>query len=134
MKEGLNHFPREKFELFSSWLNEYKERGCKVSTAIHSLPEIDELEDKFDLLTISPIFESLSKSGYRSEVDWLTILKDRDLSKMMALGGIHGENVAMLANLKFNSCGAMGVIWNEGDPIYNYKMMQDICTRLVHSS
>lgn len=121
-------------EQLEEWLIEYKERGCKVSTAIHSLPEIDELEDMFDLLTISPIFESISKPGHRSEVDWLTILKDKDLSKMMAIGGVQGENIEKLFSVKFNACGVMGIIWGEGDPIYNFKIMQDICTRLVHSS
>ena len=121
-------------EQLEEWIDEYKERGCKISTAIHSLPEIDELEDRFDLLTVSPIFESISKPGYRSEIDWLTILKERDLSKLMAIGGINGENIEKLFNIKFSACGAMGVIWEEGNPVYNFKIMQDICARLVHSS
>ena len=116
------------------WLDMWKERGCKVSTAIHNLEELEKYQEKFDLLILSPIFESIMKPGYRSELDWLNILKGKDLSKIMAMGGISARNIPLIAPMKFHSCGAMGSIWKEGNPFENYKALKSLCEQHVHSS
>ncbi len=121
-------------EQLAEWISEWKERGCKVSTAIHNMEEFEKYHDHFNLLTVSPVFESLTKPGYRSEIDWLSLLKGKDLSKVMAIGGISSDTIPIIAPMKFNSCGAMGAIWLEGDPIENYQHLKDICEQQIHLS
>lgn len=121
-------------ERLQEWIENWKERGCKISTAIHNVEELENYHDRFDVLTISPIFESISKSGYRPEIDWLSILKNKDLSKAMAIGGISDETIPLIAPLKFKACGVMGAIWEKGDPIENYKILKEVCERTVLSS
>ncbi|MEM7162465.1 MAG: thiamine phosphate synthase [Bacteroidota bacterium] len=121
-------------EQLDEWLSQWKERGCKVSTAIHNMDEFDRFYSRFNLLTVSPVFESIMKPGYRSEIDWLRILKDRELSKVMAIGGVSVDTIRHIAKLNFGACGAMGAIWKEGIPFENYKKLKNICEQEVHSS
>ncbi|NND77980.1 MAG: thiamine phosphate synthase [Flavobacteriales bacterium] len=118
-------------EQLQEWVNGWKERGCKISTAIHNIEELERYLQDFDVLTISPIFESISKSGYRPEIDWLTILKGRDLSKAMAIGGISEETIPIIAPYGFKACGVMGAIWEEGDAVENYKKIKEVCEQHV---
>ena len=121
-------------EQLQDWIKVWKERGCKISTAIHDVEELERFQGDFDVLTISPIFESISKSGYRPEIDWLAILKNKDLSKAMAIGGISADTIPMIAPYGFKACGVIGALWEEGDAIENFKKLQEICAQSVSSS
>jgi len=121
-------------EQLAEWLEQWKERACKVSTAIHNIEEFERFYKDFNLLTVSPVFESIMKPGYRSEIDWVSLLKEKDLSKVMAIGGISAETIPLIAPMKFGACGAMGAIWKEGNPLENYQQLKSVCEQTVHSS
>jgi thiamine-phosphate pyrophosphorylase len=89
--------------------------GC-LSAACHSLEEVAAQKSKVDYLFLSPIFDSISKKGYKSgflpevlEGAHINGLIDK---KVMALGGISPERIPQLATWGFGGVALLGDVWN----------------------
>ena len=90
--------------------NGYKTRSC------HSLEEVKRYKDEYDYLFLNPIFDSISKIGYRAgfhkeelqEASKKGIIDER----VVALGGVTLESIAYLKGLKFGGVAMIGGIYN----------------------
>lgn len=81
-----------------------------VSKSIHSLEELKEYSN-YDYLTLSPIFDSISKPGYTSRFI-LKELKDRITGKrIVALGGVTPSKFELLKNTGFIGAAMLGYYW-----------------------
>lgn len=85
--------------------------NIRLSCSTHSFTEALDMEKlQFSYYFLSPIFDSISKKGYRSNYS----LSDIDLflkraKKCVALGGINSENIEKLTN--FYSVALLGAVW-----------------------
>ncbi|MCH5237705.1 MAG: thiamine phosphate synthase [Muribaculaceae bacterium] len=88
--------------------NQYAPLGVSsVSKSIHSLKEIEEWKD-YDYMTLSPIFDSISKQGYKSSFD-LTELKSLIEGKnLIALGGVSPNKFNLLKYYGFKGAALLG--------------------------
>lgn len=86
-----------------------------VSRSCHSLEEISRYKGECDYLTLSPIFNSISKQGYMAafEPEQLAAARDSGLidSRMMALGGVTLENIPRVRELGFGGVAILGDVW-----------------------
>lgn len=86
-----------------------------VSRSCHSLEEISRYKGECDYLTLSPIFNSISKQGYMAafEPGQLAAARDSGLidSRMMALGGVTLENIPRVRELGFGGVAILGDVW-----------------------
>ncbi len=82
-----------------------------VSRSCHSLLEIT-LCGKMQYVTISPVFDSISKEGYKSKYNLEEIADFAKEKKVVALGGVQPHLFPTLK--KFGFCGAamLGFVWN----------------------
>lgn len=84
--------------------------AASVSSSIHSIKELENLEN-MEYVTLSPIYDSISKPGYTSPFN-LDIL---DLSpyrhKIVALGGINPSHFLLLKKKGFSGAALLGYIW-----------------------
>lgn len=93
------------------------------STSCHAMSEADGAE--CDYLFLSPIFDSISKQGYRSPYQmeelqgWLSERKTS--AKIVALGGVDASNVKQAYELGFDGVALLGALWNGNNVIENYK-------------
>lgn len=80
-------------------------KAVNVSKSCHSPEEIDE---SLDYCFISPVFDSISKDGYKASfyLDLLS-LKIRD-KKVIALGGVTPEKFPILKSLGFYGAALLG--------------------------
>lgn len=83
---------------------------------IHALNELDKMPFKgWSYCFISPVFDSISKKGYKAAVD----LDDNKLKstnaehKMIALGGVTPDNFKKLYDLKFAGAALLGYLWSQ---------------------
>ena len=88
--------------------------GC-ISRSCHSLQEVEQWKPKCTYVTLSPIFDSVSKEGYQSAFT-LHQLKgacSKGLidEKVVALGGITSDNIRQLRTMGFGGCAVLGTIW-----------------------
>lgn len=85
-------------------------------TAIHGRAELDILRGMShlpDLVLLSPVFDSISKTGYRGRYeseDMASILAESEFP-MLALGGITPQRYAQCAAMGFAGVALLGNIW-----------------------
>ena len=89
---------------------------ASISRSCHSIPEVEMYKDQYHYLTLSPIFDSISKQGYKaafSESELKSAIEKGIINQqVIALGGIDSSNIHQLATMGFGGAAVLGVIWN----------------------
>lgn len=83
-----------------------------LSRSCHSIAEVAESND-VDYVTLSPIFDSISKSGYKSAFSPadLSFLKEKHNTLVIALGGITPKNALIAKRLGFDGIAVLGSLF-----------------------
>ena len=83
----------------------------------HSFEEVKRYKDEYDYLFLSPIFDSISKIGYKSAFSKEQLLKASEEGiideKVVALGGITFDKIPFLEELGFGGVAMSGGIYGE---------------------
>ena len=99
----------EKFKLGGIHLNSRNPlKNCdkySCSISLHSLNEVKDAID-FDYFFISPVFDSISKKGYKAAFDYVELSNQIKGKKAVALGGVSPDKIPFLKSLGFHG-GAM---------------------------
>lgn len=86
-----------------------------VSRSCHSLEEISRYKGECDYLTLSPIFNSISKQGYMAAFGPWQLAAARDSGlidrRVIALGGVTLENIPRVKELGFGGVAILGDVW-----------------------
>lgn len=85
----------------------------KLSRSCHTIDETIEI-DRYEYVTLSPICDSISKAGYKSDFtteNLTTIPKD----KIIALGGITPERLDYVTQYPFVGIAVLGYLFNAKD-------------------
>ena len=77
------------------------------SASIHSLEETEKWPEA-DYLLLSPIYDSISKPGYRSRFSLRELTGDPRLSRIIALGGITSRRLEELRQAGFRGAAMLG--------------------------
>lgn len=90
-------------------------QGIK-SKSCHSFDEVDQAVGPYQYLFLSPIFNSLSKSGYTAAFAYDELKEylqhaNRKHTKIIALGGIQANNIAQAHQLGFDGIAILGSLW-----------------------
>jgi thiamine-phosphate pyrophosphorylase len=93
-------------------------KNLQISTSVHHLEEPITL--KYNYVFLSPVFDSISKEGYKSNFDPQNIkeyLKELKMNsnhpEIIALGGIEENKIEKIIDLGFEGLALMGTIWND---------------------
>jgi len=91
----------------------------------HSFEELKKLENR-EIILLGPIFDSISKHGYKSKfskdelktgiANWRALAPENNKIKLYALGGIEAENICELEGLGFDGAAVLGAVWNHANP------------------
>lgn len=129
-KFGINrlHFTEAKRKQTSTKiLVDLKESGNILSTSIHHVAEYADLSECFAYVFFGPVFNSISKQGYTSNIDKdfkIPLLKN--YPKAIAIGGITGKNLSEALNMQFDGVAALGTIWQQPEEsITQFKTLQE---------
>lgn len=83
-----------------------------ISRSCHSLSEIRQYRDSCSYLFLSPIFDSISKTGYCSHFTPDQLQASGLINnQVMALGGVDSTHVPLLRQLHFGGAALLGDIW-----------------------
>lgn len=90
-----------------------------ISTSVHDIETFNELSDDWEYAFISPVFPSISKKGYGENSNILNEIKKQNNSnvKLIALGGIHENNVSGVFNSRVDGVALLGAIWESNNPL-----------------
>lgn len=95
------------------------------STSVHEIEIFNRLPEYYRYAFIGPVYESISKPGYRpatSFTDQLPERSNRDIA-LVALGGINLHTMQMLVDKDFQDLGVLGSIWCRENPVYAWQQM-----------
>ncbi|MFY9153100.1 MAG: thiamine phosphate synthase [Prolixibacteraceae bacterium] len=98
-----------------------------LSVSFHSPEEIQKSELQFDYGFLSPVFDSISKEGYKSRFnpDELKLfLKDRK-EKIIALGGMDEDKIEIVKKLGFSGIALLGAVWQNENPVGKFKRIKE---------
>ncbi|WP_304382356.1 thiamine phosphate synthase [uncultured Duncaniella sp.] len=86
-----------------------------VSRSCHSIEEVDKYYGECQYVTLSPIFDSISKKGYVSKFN-LDGIKSKIIGKnVIALGGVTPENLHEVKDVGFSGAAMLGCVWKDID-------------------
>lgn len=92
------------------------------SKSCHSIIEANEAV--CDYLFLSPIFDSISKQGYKAAFNNIELekwLHERNGSaKIVALGGVDATNIRQAQQMGFDNVALLGAVWKNNNAIENY--------------
>ena len=80
-----------------------------VSRSCHTIEEIESFSN-LDYLTLSPIFDSISKQGYKSQFN-SNILKNANLKNVYALGGVTFSRLSEIEEYGFKGAAMLSEAW-----------------------
>jgi thiamine-phosphate pyrophosphorylase len=90
--------------------------NVRLSKSYHHGDGLDDLNE-YNYAFLSPIFDSISKSGYNSAFscdELTTILSDKICKdKLVALGGISEKNIEMVKEIGFTGFAVLGYLFND---------------------
>ncbi|MCI8998027.1 MAG: thiamine phosphate synthase [Muribaculaceae bacterium] len=92
-----------------------------ISQSCHSIEEVKKcasLPSKYSYVTLSPIFDSISKKGYKSGFDINSLEKLSEISSLpvIALGGVTFERLPELSRYNFSGFAMLGSLpWGDAD-------------------
>lgn len=93
----------------------HNQRSC------HSLEDVLERKLMFDYIFLSPIFDSISKRGYRAAFSEATLREARDSGiideRVVALGGVTMGHLTIVRQLGFGGAAFLGDVWQYSSDI-----------------
>lgn len=102
------------------------------SRSLHRIQDLATRSRGWDYVFLSPVFPSISKSGYQS--DWsdaelktaLERARADTSARFCALGGVNRETAAMAQSIGFDAIVLHGALWQSSDPVYAYQCIQEV--------
>lgn len=86
-----------------------------VSRSCHSFSELSEYASICDYMFLSPVFDSISKQGYRSHFSIEDIRANACAGavndRVFALGGVSPENIRQVSEAGFGGAAVLGYLW-----------------------
>jgi len=91
----------------------------RISESCHTFSEV--VDSKANYCFLSPIFDSISKKGYRSSFteESLKNASERGIisKRVIALGGVRPNDISFLSSLNFGGVAILGGIWNSENAV-----------------
>ncbi|WP_207429789.1 thiamine phosphate synthase [Pedobacter sp. SYSU D00535] len=107
---GESQRKRLKLQDFA-WLRDLR---YTLSTSVHEVKDLKNLQTIFDYAFFSPVFDSISKPGYKGRTAAGFSLQESDkVLEVIGLGGIHAENILQLKEMNFDGAAVLGSLWTE---------------------
>ena len=138
--KGIHLSAKTKKERFKTW---FKIRSIKrknpwitISTSLHSINDLDQYDDLYDYVFLSPIFDSITSKDYQSgfkEFNLSSAVR-RSNYKVVALGGVNNHNIKNAFNMGFWGCAFLGTIWTNESPKEKFEGIKEICNSFKNQS
>jgi len=127
---GLENLFLRKPNLSKDWIlginSKWHKKILPWQGSAHSFEELKEMENR-EIALIGPVFDSISKQGYKSKFSKeelkAGISQWHGRAKLYALGGINAKNICELKELGFDGAAVLGGVWNDADPVAAFSML-----------
>lgn len=108
------HYMKNNPDKLSDWHKQAQQQAMTVSSSKHQLQELVKLEMPYNYVFLSPVFDSISKEGYKSSFEELqSIEKYKSTTQLIALGGISLNKIDQVKRMGFDGAAVLGTIWQQ---------------------
>lgn len=114
-------------------LEKNKKDGMIYSTSIHSVKEYRNLPSFFSYTFLGPVFNSISKPGYKAKMHDISLLEDKRDIRLIGLCGVTAENCQQVFSMGFDGAAVSGTIWKSGQPIDEFSKIKKNVLYTPHS-
>lgn len=127
----VHYFPEllESFQLKGWHFSPFRpvESNIKpVSASAHSPEELSEFAQYYSYVFCSPLFDSISKPGYKG-IPWDIRHEPESVkSKAVALGGISELTIPVARTRGFHNFAVLGSAWNAPDPVFSMQQLSKL--------
>jgi len=111
-----------------------KEQRGVISSSAHSIAEFIAMDRPWTQIFISPVFDSISKTGYRKAPHLLEMGSITRQGQLIALGGISDRNIGLIKRKGFDGAGLLGYIWLTTNPLSNYINLKHLVDERTYES
>ncbi|WP_379023134.1 thiamine phosphate synthase [Parapedobacter deserti] len=101
-----------------------------ISCSTHTPAEVAAVAGLADRAFISPVFNSISKKGYRSNAALLAVPKPEGKTRWVALGGITPARLHAVHRHGYRNAALLGYIWEGEHPQQRFQACQAVAARL----
>jgi len=107
--------------------------NLKVSAGFHTLSELKEHSGRYDYVFLSPVFDSISKVGYKNTFNDISLRETIASSsyRVIALGGVNEDKIIPAMEMGFAGVAVLGSVWKSKDPVERFNQIQTRCRQLV---
>lgn len=107
--------------------------GIEITTGFHTIGSLKNDNSKYSYVFLSPVFDSITKIGYRSTFNEDSLIKmiGKSSYNVIALGGVDEDKISKAHELGFYGVALMGSIWKSKDPVEKFKRIQQLCSTNV---
>ena len=133
--QGLHFGEATRANITGEQLNKWQQKGWLLSTSIHSVDTLHVASNNWNQLLLSPVFDSISKQGYRAAFEEsFRLNKDRFKGNVLALGGINYITAGKARDMQFDGIALLGAIWgNPENALSEFCRIRDIWRKNKHS-
>ncbi len=111
----------------------------KTATSFHSWDEIMGNEFRYQYVFISPVFDSISKPGYKAGIglEGARATKQNLASRnkycpaIIGLGGVGPDQISILHQNGFDGAAMLGAIWDSKDPLAAFLQAKKVISELI---
>ena len=129
------HFPEKERKMTSAQiLQNLKSDHFLLSTSAHDLAETENISPYFDYTFFGPVFNSISKFGYKSALqEDFTLKNETRKVKIMALGGIDHTNLHKVRKMNFDGAAILGALWTDpGKAVETFRKISGLASGLFN--
>ncbi|MBI1837300.1 MAG: thiamine phosphate synthase [Flavobacteriia bacterium] len=130
---GINrlHFKEvDRLKLKESDFEKMKNSGMIYSTSVHSKEDYFQLNGVFNYAFYGPVFESISKPGYKPEKEVDFKFKNEKTTKLIGIGGITINNYRQVFEKGFDGIALCGTIWEAENQLTTFESINNECQKI----
>lgn len=119
------HLPEKKRNSTGAIRSLLRKKIKIVSTSFHSIEEISRSRRKYEYIFLSPVFDSISKKGYKKNFSIEDIRSELSSlqQNIIALGGVSNKNITTLKDARFKGAATIGYVWDSKTPIKKFQTL-----------
>lgn len=119
---GIHLKERERIDLGSMlphFAAQLKNKSKTVSSSFHELNDLKSLDYRLDYCFLSPVFDSISKTGYKGKN-----FKVHNINQsVIALGGVDLKSIEKVHKMGFEGMAVLGTVWNSETPLSSLEQL-----------
>lgn len=103
--------------------------GKTISSSFHDPEELNRCYFEFDYHLLSPVFNSISKQGYKGRSFNINHID----KTIVGMGGVTAKNLSKFNTLGYKGVGVLGGVWNNTNPLAAFKQINEAYTTCLNN-